>query len=334
MTVYGIVSLYEKPGDLAVKPIVADREDRFNWPRWSEVFLAALPRPGTDGNLTETSFRFNSTIPAFNQVQLWRGEGRSGLEALEWYKARMQKGVPIEAAIADERSEHRKALAMVNIETVHARWVNDVNAFLQAADAQVQDKFSDGIADGMLDSEREQDERIPDKPRWKPKGPTGGGWVIELRGWTDHEKGRTFISQSLLCNLRRADYFAQQTDKDGGRVAKYLVGVPDPVKGRVGHAFVYRVFPPIHDPKPGEFYNINRGSFLDGLVEPALVPPVKPKGAALAPAWAPLNGGKAAGALQVMPPRKEDGTRRRYEFVVMVVWREPTSAPAAAPPGP
>ncbi len=332
LSVYGVVSLYEKPGDLVVKPIVAGREDRFNWPRWCEVFIAALPRPGTDGNLNLTKLdpSVNETIPPFSQVELWKGEGGAGEDALKWFKARMQKGVPIEAAIADARSEHPKALAMVNVETVHTRWVNDANAFLQAADAQVQGKFNVAIADWMLDAEREKDEG--NGGRWKPKGPAEGGWVIEIRGWTDHAGGRAFINRSLLRNLQRTDYFAQQTNKEGGKVGKYLVGTQDPVKGKVSHAFVYNVFAPIHDPQPGTFYNINRGSFLDGLVEPTLTTP-KPKGAALAPAWSPLNGGKAAGAGGVMPPRKEDSTRRRYEFVVMMVWREPTSTPAAAPPG-
>jgi hypothetical protein len=52
----------------------------------------------------------------------------------------------------------------------------------------------------------------------------------------------------------------------------------------------------------------------------------------IAPAWSPLSrdtGGRAdLGAVT----SNKDGTRRRYEFVVMMIWREPTpSNPAAAP---
>jgi hypothetical protein len=268
---------------------------------------------------------------------------------------------------------------MVNIEVVHTRWVNDINAFLQAADDQVQTKFNVAIADWMLDTEREKDESKGG--RWKPKGPAEGGWVVEIRGWTDHDGGDRFINRSLLRNLQRTDTFAQQTDKDsgkeGGKVGKYIVGVQqDPVKGRISHAFVYRVFAPIHDPQPGVFYNITRGSFLDTLIDgggsgfgfpggpggfgekpggpmptgaptPIGGPPGGPPGgasapaaaapaASLAPKWTGLGGtGGPATATQNQPPKKDDSTRRRYEFVVMLVWREPGATnPQPAQPAP
>ena len=148
-----------------------------------------------------------------------------------------------------------------------------MNAFLQAADTQVQDKFNFAIADWMLDAEREKDESKGG--RWKPKGPAEGAWVIEIRGWTDYGRekrkrtvgrGARSINRALLRNLQRTDTFAQQTDKDGGKVGKYIVGAQDPVKGRISHAFVYNVFSPNPDPQPGQFLNITRGSFLDALL--------------------------------------------------------------------
>jgi type IV pilus assembly protein PilM len=369
-----------------VKTIISGQEERLNWPRWVEVFTAALPRPGDaahGGNLTETSTTPNSTIGAFNQVQLWRGEGRAGIEALEWFNRRQQRGVPIEEAVADELSPHPKALAMVNVETVHSRYVTNINDFLQAADKAAMDKFNDSIADWMKDDEREKDESVPDKPRWKPKGTAEGGWVVEVRGYTDHDRGQIFVRQALLRNLQRIDAFA----KDEGKVGRYInPGVQDPVKGRISHAFVYRVFAPIPDPQPGVFYNITRGSFLDGILgsaggntgggpggpggmpmggmpiggmpmggmPPAAGgpppgpggPPPAPGGggggtsgtSTLGPAWDGL--GKTGGAVSNLggdtAPAKPDSTRRRFEFVVMLVWREPTpsnppAAPAAAP---
>jgi type IV pilus assembly protein PilM len=360
-----------------VKTIIAGQEERLNWPRWVEVFTATMPRPGDTGNLNDAPFRFNATTPGpgealFNQTQLWRGEGTSGLDALKWFNYRLQRGVPIEDAVTDEKSEHPKALAMVNVETVHTRYVNDINAFLGAADKLVQEKFDDRIADWMKDDEREKDETVTDRVRWKPKGPAEPGWVIEIRGFTDHKEGATFVRQAMLRNLQRSDTFAQQTDgsiKDdgkGGKVGKFInVGVVDPVKGRISHAFIYRVFQPISDPQPGVFHNINRGSFLDTIVgggggnaqrgfgEGPGDRPGKPPGtgpgpgenasappaAAIAPAWAGLSkapgNDRAADPTGVAPPKGE-GARRRYEFVVMMVWREPTPsvAPTAAPPAP
>src|SRR5205823_5799625 len=117
------------------------------------------------------AFRFNSTTPKpeeqpFSQERLWKGEGTAGQDALDWFTRRMQTGVRIDEATIDEASAHPKSLAMVNVETVHTRWVNDINAFLQAADAQVQEKFDTPIADWMQDSEREKDEAKGG--RWKP----------------------------------------------------------------------------------------------------------------------------------------------------------------------
>ena len=357
-----------------MKKIIAGQEERLNWPRWVEVFTASLPRPGDNGNLTETSFRFNSTVPApdqpaFNQVQLWRGEGRAGLDALEWFNRRMQKGVPIEEAVADELSAHPKSLAMVNVETVHTRYVTDINAFLQATDKVVLDKFTDSIAEWMKDDERELDTSVPDKPRQKPKAPAEAGWVVEIRGYTDHDKGGTFVRQALLRNLQRIDTFA----KDEGKVGRFInAGVKDPVgkddsgKSRISHAFVYRVFAPIPDPQPGVLPNITRGSFLDTIVDgsggsgQARLADGRPRrdaarpmpgagrrgqGAApdradrgarrrLAPAWAGLGGCRLGGTggrpPAGFPPPKGDSTRRRFEFVVMVVWREPTPSASGA----
>lgn len=364
-----------------VKTIIAGQEERLNWPRWVEVFSSTLPLPGTNLELTKNAPAVNDTIPAFSQVELWRGEGQAGEDALKWFKERMRDGVPIEKAVADERSDHPKSLAMVNVEAVHTRWVNNVGEFLAAADKTVQKEYNYAIADWMKNDEREKDESIPEKVRWKPKGPAegGGGWIIEIRGYTDHAQGRTFINQALLRNLQRTDTFV----KDEGKIGRYIVGVQDPVKGKVSHAFVYNVFAPIFDPQPGVLPNVQLGSFLDtilgsggsapppqgsegqpgagpggtpiGMPGPGGMPPGPggpPPGpggqpgagaasapASLAPAWSGLGGtgGKRALADQ-SPTASTTSTRRRFEFVVMMVWREPTPSspapPTSAAPGP
>src|SRR5262249_5195618 len=160
------------------------QEERLNWPRYIEVFTSALPRPGAGGNLTETGVQVNSSLTTpFSQVQLWKGEGSAGQDALEWFNRRMQRGVPIEDAVADETSEPPKALAMINVETVHTRYVSDIGAFLAAADKVVQNTFVDQIANWMKDDEREPDPAA--EGRFKPKAPAEKGWVVEIRGFTD-----------------------------------------------------------------------------------------------------------------------------------------------------
>src|SRR5206468_684182 len=123
----------------------------------------------------------------------WRMEGAS--EALDWFRKRMKEGVPIEKALEEERSNHPMNLAMVNIEAVYPRWVDKVGDFLTAADTQVSVGWKYNIASVMKDDEREFDETTK---RYKPKAVEGGGWVIELRGYTYHKEGRTFVRDALL----------------------------------------------------------------------------------------------------------------------------------------
>jgi type IV pilus assembly protein PilM len=390
-----------------VKSIIAGQEERLNWPRFTEVFTAALPKPGPNGNLTEKAAFHNEEDKAkpgpFSQVALWQGSGDAGLRAYDWFLDRMKKGVPVNEALADAKSDMPSALALVNVETVHTRWVNDINAFLLAADKQVLGTFGADIAQYMKDDEREVD---PDKPikegeqkRYKPKGPAEGGWVVEVRGFTEHNAGAVFVRRALLRNMQRTEFFVRATDAKSdtpeNKVAKFIKGAKDPVgkdaagKPRVSHAFVYNVFGQVRDPQPNTFYNINRGSFLNTVIgnggagaggaggglpgtgggrddergaPPAatgMVPPVgmgppasgtpssgTPGGAdptatpaAIAPPWSTLSRNSAAyGAAApgtpppAPPPLDEKSNRRRYEFVVMFVWREPASAPPAAEP--
>ena len=384
-----------------VKSIIAGQEERLNWPRWAEVFTASLPRPGKTGTLTERAAFHNEDDKAkpFSQEVLWMGTGDAGLRAYEWFNDRMRKGVPITEALADAKSDMPAALAMVNVETLHTRWVTDVNAFLQAADTQVKTTYGNDIALYMKDDEREKD---AEKGRWKPKGPTEGGWVIEIRGFTEHKDGAVFVRRALLRNLQRTDHFAKltdpKTDTADNKIAKFIPGGKDPVgkdaagKPRVSHAFVYNVFAPVLDPQTDRYFNITRGSFLNAVIGnggagagggqgggpagpagpggteggpgviggmgPGVIGGMGPGGmgpgpagpdsgtggtapaATVAPPWNTLSGNAAAyGAATPTPvsptaPLDATSTRRRYEFVVMFVWREPAAAPppAAEPP--
>jgi len=149
----------------------------------------------------------------------------------------------------------------VNVETLHTRWVTDVNAFLAAADTQVKATYGNDIALYMKDDEREKD---AEKGRWKPKGPTEGGWVIEIRGFTEHKDGAVFVRRALLRNLQRTEHFVKLTDPKTdavdakgvpvNKIATFIPGGKDPVgkdaagKSRISHAFVYNVFAPVLDP--------------------------------------------------------------------------------------
>jgi type IV pilus assembly protein PilM len=326
-----------------VKLIIAGQEERLNWNRFYEVLTAALPRPGTreqGGNLTDP-----------DQEKIWKGDGNKGVAALEWFNRRMASGVPIEEAQEDDRSAHPKALAMVNIEAINTRWVDSVAKFLEAADTATVDAYGDvAIANDMKDDEREKDSARND--RWKPKvAEDGPAWVVEIRGYTDYDD-ITFIKKTLLRNLQRLDNFVKDEDKIG----KYIVGVRDPVKGKVSHAFIYHVWD-VPNPPPNAFVYItqsylnklvggggsssggssggsgigtgddaDRGSMSSSLSGMGGSSATGSASSGLGPAWTPLGSLTSAPAgTPGNPPRDAKERRYRYEFVVMFVWREPVT---------
>ena len=378
-----------------VKAVISGQDERLDWVRFDEVFSAALPRPGENGNLPDS---------------IWR-EG-NGKDAVAWFNKRMAAGVPIEKAGDDEQSKMPGDLAMVNVEAVYPRWVDNLAAFFQAADEEVYGDPNATPARGFgryITKQMKPDEQEPDgdKPKTKPKAPEGGGWVVEVRGYTDHHDGFQFIQKSLLANLQRANEFADK-NKGSQKVGQYVPGVADPVKDRVSHAFIYNVWE-VNKPQPNVFQNIGR-SYLDPLAGgggatggggpggrtggtavmpgpmggmPGPMAPTGPSGVAATPAapagqpWTPLTGAPGAGAPGMagsssssssgpgpgssssssgpggapMPYPSSSGTagvpgaagmalpplpapnstpQRRYEFVVMFVWRE--NVPVVTPP--
>ncbi len=352
------------------KTVIAGQEERLNWPRFYEVITAATPRPGEKGNLNDP-----------DQVKLWRGSSNVGVDALDWFEKRMRTGVPIEQALQDDRSIHPQNLAMVNIEAVHTRWVTDPAAFLTAADNAV---YGDGktvgyrknIAETMKEGEFEKDEAQGGRPKPVWKGEGGGVWVVEIRGYTDHQAGPAFLKNCLMRNLQKIDSFV----KDDAKVGRYIVGVADPVKGRASHAFLYNSWI-VNDALPNSFKHINT-SYLDKLMtgsggggySSAASPDDMGMGdgsgggtatpvGSLGPTWTGItntSAGSAAAASNSsaggaynpdsspmstggggMGEGKEGVERRRYEFVVMFLWREPipsgsgtaVEAPTSPAPG-
>jgi type IV pilus assembly protein PilM len=237
-----------------VKAVISGNDERLNWTRFNEVFTLSLPRPGPaaeGGNLPD---------------ELWRNN--QGVAAVAWFQNRMKKGVRIEDAPTDERSEYPFDLAMVNIEAVYPRWVDNLGVFFQNADKEVFGEpgqkggvggvgpYGEVIARYMKEGEYEEN---AEKNRRIAKVPEGGAWVVEIRGYTDHKDAEQFIRKALIANLQKVDAFA---DKAKGKVEAYVPGVADPVKGRVSHAFVYHVWRA--SPQSSSFQYIDK-SYLDTL---------------------------------------------------------------------
>ena len=208
-----------------VKTIIAGQEERLNWPRFFEIESAAMPRPGDPkkgGNLDRS---------------IWVGAGNVGIDALDWFNRRMRTAFPSSRPWRTTAPSTRRTWPSSTSRPSTRGWVTDIGGFLEAADNQVFDAFGDKIADAMKDDEREMDEA---KGRFKPKKVEGAGWVVEIRGYTDHKAARS--SSRTLCSrtCRTIDRF--EAAKDDKKIGKYIVGVADPVKGKVSHAFIYKVW--------------------------------------------------------------------------------------------
>jgi type IV pilus assembly protein PilM len=254
----------------SVKAVIAGNDERLNWPRFHEAMGQVVPKPGVGGNLTD---------------DLWAKD--QGKAALQWFEDRMRKGVRIEDATLDAASEMPQHLAMVNIEAVYPRWVDNLGVFFKNADDEVfgdvatKRGFSESIARHMLASEKERNE---EKGRDLPKAPDGGGWVVEVRGYTDHVDAEQFIKKSLIANLQRADALSE---KGKDKVGKFIPGISDPVRGRVSHAFIYHVWR-VESPSQSTFVNLNK-NYVEGLVAPGAA--AANQGGQPGPGPGPMGGG-------------------------------------------
>jgi hypothetical protein len=160
-------------------------------------------------------------------------------------------------------------LAQVNVEVINARYVTDLKAFLENADRYVKDKYGDNIF--SENSSKNDVELDAETKRYKPKiaeGAANAGWVIEIRGWTYHKDGITFVKNTVLRNFQRLQKFAKETDltkKNELKVEKYLKGVPDPLSDKnFSHPFLLSVRK-VENPQPNQFVFINT-SEMEGLL--------------------------------------------------------------------
>ena len=146
----------------------------------------------------------------------------------------MAAGIPLEKIYEDDLSQY---LATVSLESVYCRYTDNVGTFLATADDRVRRTYFEDIAEDMLPSEREEVEADGAK-RNKPKAKEGGGWIVELRGFTYHKEGANFIRKCLVRNLQNIDKFAAMGNPDQ-KIKDIIPGGTDPVKGNVSNVFVF-----------------------------------------------------------------------------------------------
>jgi len=188
-----------------VQSLVAGQQERLNWLKLTHFLGDCLPQP--DGsNLSPTAkATFFSKDP--DDVRT-RSGAMSGDKAYAAYRKRHEglktaavpAATPMTAPSTDtdagtDLGEGISDLVQVNIEAVDSRFCDDLNAFWKV----------------LREKRTEKGNYLPLPEVDKP--PSGKGWVVELRGYTFHNKSTLFISQTLMDNLIKKgypDYFGKK----------------------------------------------------------------------------------------------------------------------------
>jgi type IV pilus assembly protein PilM len=202
-----------------VKAIVAGADKRLDWVRLHQLVTTALPRAGERGNLLEEP----------DQASFWSQP--NGKAAINAYLERVKKGLSIDRVNDPDLTEY---LAQVNVQEVRTRYTDNLKGFYESADQKVWAEEKKAIAENMMETEREKDEN--EAKAWKPKPPDGGGWVVEIRGWTFHQAGSDFVVKGVMKNFQDATRTAERIGPR--KVSEFLPGVTDPLQGRVSHVFL------------------------------------------------------------------------------------------------
>jgi type IV pilus assembly protein PilM len=329
-----------------VQSVVAGKYEQSNWLRLHQFINECLPMPGpkeAGGNMLS-----GPTLGYWNTV-----EGKDAWDAYQ----RLLRGEPGAERLSPER---RANLPLIDLETVHCRFTDNLEGFFTAAKKDTLENIGREL-EGMSDAE-------------KNEPPKGAGWVIELRGttWFEPTKTRQFLLSTLVQNLatrarvKSADGSDLPKDSDDVLVTK----VDDAVKNRVSHVFLYNY----RQSDPGSFALIGE-SVVDKLISQAgtgapagdptapgpgqTTPTAAPAAAANSlNSWVPLGSSSSAGNGGGNTPRTPypgagspypGGSRppagsgtpttqpgegasgaagnsksKRTEFVVIFVWQEPT----------
>ncbi len=340
----------------AVKSIVAGTEERLNWVQLNWYLNWCIPQPNQW-----------PPPPQVGNMQ-WNGKFKywdGAKDAYEKYLARMTGANKPAADDKNAKPEDPDAgienLIQVNVETIDARYTEDLAAYWTAL------KATKNFANDILPNIR------PEEDSKEDKAPQGKGWVVELRGYTFHQAKSNFIVSSLVENLahygtKRAAAPAGDAGNAGGAAKPAAEGADQkpstsegPVVNNVSHVLLYTA----DERGNGSLLNT---SVLAGLVKSAPAAggdtggqgamPSMTGGTGGSPAggapgaggggkgrdgWTPLGGpagsgggnpgfgggSPAPGAMMPVPATggAEAAARPQHprtEFVVLFIWKEPT----------
>jgi type IV pilus assembly protein PilM len=242
----------------AVRTIVAGQFERDNWPALFKFINAAVPQPdgkkrtypipADDGTVADIIEIDN--IPEEAQ----RRYGAAGKAAWEAYRLHRSSAGGDKGS--NEPPPGIENLIQYNIESVRSLYCPNLSTFWD----QVK---------GSQKLKTDRDSLVRPKEQYA-KNPEGSGWVVEIHGWTYHQRKETFIEDTLLENLARLGIRNQKSSSapdaasggPGGPVSPAGPGGPprgpgqpaantegerkekaedlDPVINRISHVVLYK----------------------------------------------------------------------------------------------
>lgn len=307
--------------ETAVKAVLAGQDERTDWVQLNKYINDCLPRLDGEGLTDNQKLRFWQ-----NPQNNMEARGKEAYERLQ----QAQRAAPGGSSDADE---YLGDLVQVNLEAVNARF-----------------------ADNLEPIYKKMEQLLPDQMRRNlPQGP---GWIVEIRGWTFHNKHVDFIKDTLVHNLetRAGPPSAPEAAPATGAAATGAAATAapvekpkeDPIRSKISHVFLANNYERVSNPDPIKFKKIGRSELpgLFGAPETGTQPIAGARddrsgdpragwnpvgGVGVEPAATPTFGTGVVGLPNPMPTPASPaatpvtpGALVRTEFIVMFVWKEPT----------
>jgi hypothetical protein len=277
------------------------------------------------------------------------GDNLTEAQKKQYWKNGEDAWKKFQGAIRDDASgeaeEDLDNLVLINLEAVDALYTDDLRAYVKRLTDKNKALF------GMAEEDRKTE-------------PKGGGWIVEVRGFTYHSGQHVFLLDTFIDNLN-----TKRKPAIGAKLP--VVAAPDtgevpvgpkkveiePIKGNVSHVVLF--VQPDRVPVRADFKLIKESLLMPLAAGTVTSGPNAKKGAAPPPPPPPPPGGKSLSAADApsklrtawkplgtetnaslnpkapeqlfaglgQPPAQPEaatGQRIRTEFIVLFIWREPT----------